>query len=386
MYRYWLFYILIVCSVGFVSVWTSSAFAIGVFLFLIAVPIYSYFLFEKSCANVTFDMKEEFDENLQEVHLSLVCVKNTRIPISNIDVLLTFENLLFQSQFQKIYSFFPKNGENVFPLNDFIPNCGQQRVTMNDAFCYDFFHLFKKKVEFDMKWSYIMYPYHTNVQVSLSQNIRREKPGEIYDPKRKGNDISEVFNLREYQEGDSLKSIHWKLSAKTDSIIVREFSRPINYQVLILLDPAFYYEQEKVRDEVNNAIYSLSLAISEQLVEKQFSHYVGWFYNDQFTAYAIDNPDSLERLKDSMMVSPFHKSCSDTFLQFLVQQLYDQFTKVIYITPGISDSVAVNVSKFVDLSIIIPGKETVEVSKSMDYAMVSISLENIRNTLFKISL
>lgn len=46
-----------------------------------------------------------------------------------------------------------------------------------------------------------------------------------YHPKP-GGGFSEIHDLREYRPGDSLLEIHWKLSAKTDKLIVREAEEP----------------------------------------------------------------------------------------------------------------------------------------------------------------
>lgn len=47
--------------------------------------------------------------------------------------------------------------------------------------------------------------------------------------------FSEIHELREYRPGDSMRDIHWKLSAKTDTPIVREPQEAIRPQVLLTL-------------------------------------------------------------------------------------------------------------------------------------------------------
>ena len=48
-----------------------------------------------------------------------------------------------------------------------------------------------------------------------------------YAPGKRGSDHSEVFQLRPYEQGDSLKQVHWKASCKFDDLIVRDASFPI---------------------------------------------------------------------------------------------------------------------------------------------------------------
>lgn len=41
---------------------------------------------------------------------------------------------------------------------------------------------------------------------------------------RTGNDDTEPTDLRAYVKGDSLKHIHWKLSSKSEDMIVKDFA------------------------------------------------------------------------------------------------------------------------------------------------------------------
>ena len=53
---------------------------------------------------------------------------------------------------------------------------------------------------------------------------------------KKGYDATEVFELREYQPGDSIRTIHWKLSEKFDTVLVREPSDTSSYDILVMFD------------------------------------------------------------------------------------------------------------------------------------------------------
>ena len=49
-------------------------------------------------------------------------------------------------------------------------------------------------------------------------------------------DISAPSDIRNYQPGDAMKKIHWKLSLRKGELIVRKFDEPVLQDVLILLD------------------------------------------------------------------------------------------------------------------------------------------------------
>ncbi len=52
----------------------------------------------------------------------------------------------------------------------------------------------------------------------------------------KGTDNTELSDTRAYISGDSLKSIHWKLSSKSEDLIVKDYSRNKGSSVCILCD------------------------------------------------------------------------------------------------------------------------------------------------------
>ena len=49
-------------------------------------------------------------------------------------------------------------------------------------------------------------------------------------------DLSAPSDIREYQAGDPMKKIHWKLSLRKGELLVRKFDEPILQEVLILMD------------------------------------------------------------------------------------------------------------------------------------------------------
>jgi hypothetical protein len=52
----------------------------------------------------------------------------------------------------------------------------------------------------------------------------------------KGDDPSELYDIREYMPGDRVSRIHWKLSHKSGSLMVKELGRVICGDMLVMLD------------------------------------------------------------------------------------------------------------------------------------------------------
>lgn len=79
-----------------------------------------------------------------------------------------------------------------------------------------------------------------------------------------GGGYSEEHDLREYQPGDTVNSIHWKLSSKTDTVIVREPLVRENDNIYLVLAAA------GAHDEGLEKLYRLSL----ELCNMELKHYI----------------------------------------------------------------------------------------------------------------
>lgn len=97
---------------------------------------------------------------------------------------------------------------------------------------------------------------------------------EVYDDRRGGSDASETFQIREYMPGDKLQNIHWKLSAKTDELMVRELSQPKGCPVVLLLGAK---GMEKLSSEQRDRFLQAAASLSFALLDAECPHIVSWY-------------------------------------------------------------------------------------------------------------
>lgn len=71
---------------------------------------------------------------------------------------------------------------------------------------------------------------------SLENGIVPGSESSVFSSAKAGDDPSEIFQLREYRDGDRHNRIHWKLSSRSESFIVKELSLPVNSKLMILCD------------------------------------------------------------------------------------------------------------------------------------------------------
>lgn len=98
---------------------------------------------------------------------------------------------------------------------------------------------------------------------------------------------AEQFQIREYRQGDRLRSIHWKLSAKEDELIVREYLPKAGCSVLLFLDLSRGDGKKggiwqgmlgrKKNRKRKEAFLSILLSLSGSIVRNGCRHYVVWY-------------------------------------------------------------------------------------------------------------
>ncbi len=104
----------------------------------------------------------------------------------------------------------------------------------------------------------------------LSMTDMNRGMSESEESKKKGNDYSDVSDVREYIPGDRLMSIHWKLSAKRDILMVKDRESMSDQQVVLLISLA---GTSREVDSVLTLGYNL---IRKMVMENVFVKLVWW--------------------------------------------------------------------------------------------------------------
>lgn len=94
-----------------------------------------------------------------------------------------------------------------------------------------------------------------------------QKDRAIYSYGQNGYDFSESRGFREYQPGDDIRSIHWKLSFRYDTFMIKEGSLPIEDLLIFYVETAFIPVRESFASACGGLleyIASLFLILNEQ--------------------------------------------------------------------------------------------------------------------------
>ena len=200
--------------------------------------------------------------------------------------------------------------------------------------------------------SYTVYPRLVDLSVESAHSARFSHAGFTYDTRRKGNDPTELFDLRGYEEGDTLTAIHWKLSAKMDDLVVRESSHPTDYDIVLLCDAHVCDITDLDHIALLNATMSLTASVSVGLCRQGQGHSVAYTDEGTLTAEPVDTMASFEEMLDVLMSSPLPLSPTMDTTPFLIYKRDHSVTKTVFITDIINEELLVHLGELTDLSVL----------------------------------
>lgn len=170
----------------------------------------------------------------------------------------------------------PMRGGSTLTLPVHAPHAGNTEVAVKRVWFYDLTGLLCIPRRMEAVATFCALPQNETIPVHSVLPQETEDSGET-DPNRPGHSRPELFGVHEYLPGDPLRDIHWKLSARLDKMMVREYVRPVSRDMeLLLLNGGSGLSLAAV-DKLADAAFSLSLS----LAHSQINHTFCWCENGQ---------------------------------------------------------------------------------------------------------
>ena len=144
---------------------------------------------------------------------------------------------------------------------------GVVRLSCTSVREFDSFGLFSRKRICTAQAGILFPPQTFPVSVCLDQAAEVLLDSAVYSAQKAGNDPGETFRIREYVPGDPIRQIHWKLSEKTGTLMVREFGLPAENQLLLVFLP-----DKSLSPEQLDAMLDTLVSVSSELLRQELPH------------------------------------------------------------------------------------------------------------------
>lgn len=184
--------------------------------------------------------------------------------------------------------------------------CGKMTIRMISMVFYDPLNLFSFTRELALSQSIMVMPLVSQVVMDIFAKDagigQEENPSVI-----RGEDVSEVLDVRPYIPGDKESRIHWKLSLKEEEWMVKVYPYLLSKEIVLLVD--LYQSQQEVGlfDDLMTAFYSTALELIRQDMVFSVCYYQK-NTGELFTCKVTSKEDLFIALESLFLSKPYSKN------------------------------------------------------------------------------
>lgn len=274
MLRYRLTYLLVLAVTFLYCVFDSGYLSFAAFLAVLLLPVLSFAFLPAAAGNIQAEAraKQPAVEREGEAVFEIRMANPSVFPLSVVQMRLRFENqLMGETREETVFLPMGFRSEQTVrcPLQS--RHCGKLEAEVLSLRAYDTLGLFSRRLRAGQR-AFLLATPPTRVLLppgNFAARPGKESAGEICT--RPGSDPTEVFDIRPFREADTMRSIHWKLSMKLDTLIAKEFSLPAEIAVSLILE--LQADDPKTLDIMVETLFSLSYMLLFQGTD----HRVEWY-------------------------------------------------------------------------------------------------------------
>lgn len=245
---------------------------------------------------------------------------------------------------RKVRAICPPRGTGICEFTVKCPHCENMQIVMRKAYTFDFLRIFGFGRKIGKTCDIIVEPKLPDIEVidRMSAEIG-DGENEIYSPNRPGDDPTEIFAIREYEGGDKIRNIHWKLSSKTGKLMVKDYGLPLRDNDTVVIDFfAGNLKKNKIRmmrDSVCDLLYGLIYALT-----KRGTGFNVCYYADSYVTARIETQNDIYNLFVQLYrIRPYGNDTSCAQL-FYAQNRDISKRRIYYVTPFYDDNAVGNMN------------------------------------------
>ena len=317
-----LYFVLLIAS-GFFYILYEHAFSFYLFAFLLITPVILFImtLYTARRIKISFENRITTAGRSAKLPIMVTVSNSSGLPCPNLMIEIEYCNLLDgKKSIMKINTpVFPHETQQM-TLTVSGVHCGTVNFRLKRCIISDMLKLFTLKtgtnstVNAKNSCTLTILPEHIPLENNIANYSDMGLETDEYSKTQKGDDPSEIFDIRDYIDGDKLNRIHWKLSAKQDKTMVKDYSLPITNSIVLMLEMVRTKNTGDALVQYDTLIETVA-SISDYLLENAVPHRLVFFdkANEKMNELNITDDDS-----HNMMIS-----------MLLRTQLYDEHDRAL---------------------------------------------------------
>ncbi|MCR1842147.1 DUF58 domain-containing protein [Murimonas intestini] len=304
-------YLVLILATAYVYIMFDSDVPLVLLGFEILLPVFLFvtLLSQRSCLKPGIRIRVPVVQKGQKIQVEITADNSGLLPVSRMMFKVVYVSSYgFKSEKEKIVGLADGHDSMVCHYEVDYPYSGRLQFSLQKVKVWDYLKVFSMSVNCSGSETVNVLPNLYEMNLVISPRTRNfPVDGDEYDKTRSGDDVSEIFQVREFRNGDTLQKVHWKLSAKADELMTKEYSLPKGCSVLILLD----FQHEKGRncgEEQMDRFIETAASLMFALTEQECMHYIFWYdgARDSARRFLVQDEEQLyEAIGEMLRVAPY---------------------------------------------------------------------------------
>lgn len=325
-----LWYIAVLVFLVFMYIWCCNSFVLfsaGVLLIALALSLVCAVIARK---NISVSMTATVPENHGEGELTLQVMHKGVIHLGSLVVALELRNVFMNTKETRVvlfpFSIFSKKQENGMEFQ--AKYSGLYQVEMATCKLQDLFGMIVYDLETIKGVETLVMP-EANVEITGSSLDAASQLGErVLD--QKGDDRNEIYNLRDYNYGDLLKDVHWKLYAKAGEKFVREGSLNVDEQVCLM-----YNISPGASMELKNQLAEVLSAVAKHLVTSHILYDGVYLSEGRAVLQRVGTVENSDNYMEYVLMNPLNQSNHELLNVYASEYGSLDATHIVYVTDNV---------------------------------------------------
>lgn len=246
----------------------------------------------------------------------------------------------FEKQENEEYAETYNNERQILSLTDVTAHYGVVKIELNKVKMYDYMSLFAIGLPFRYSNEVFVFPQDRPLTVDI-RSLKSNSGVRVENicMESKGRSQESVNDPREYRPGDPMKRIHWKVSARIDKLMVKEYAGLMSSNILLLIDGMPRAQHGAYNEDFNNKNdkWIENVFLISSALDTQFGVYdIGWMQGEDFADYKIesrrDYADAMQsfiRAQQDRKIGRLDKKDGSA----MRSNIYGRYTTVLEFTP-----------------------------------------------------
>lgn len=329
-------YFFIIIGTFLFAILYSDYFPLAIFIITLVLPIILNIIIRIIKKNISLDIKSiDVVQNKNDGIEVKILIKNKSIfPAVNGELKLCYYNK-FSGNKEIEYINFPINSKETESIDFKIKSkyCGKLIIEIQSLKIYDYLTFSSVKKKLNKSKEIIVLPQIYDLNFSSNLININSLDGEIFSKDKAGDDPSEVFNVREYVEGDKIQRIHWKLSSKVDNVMIKEYSQPIVHDSIIIVE----FCESKNNINTIQGIIETAISLSHMLLSYNYIHYICWYdkNKDFFNKIIINSEEDMLGVACELLSLRPYTDDILSLKHYNIEKGSEEYSRKFYVTSNI---------------------------------------------------